>query len=69
MAAKNNIIAISLFEKTRTVMWNDTGGGTIYLFLYSLFNDAFIISDYTASNERMIANNELERMWKEAAVA
>jgi hypothetical protein len=41
------------------------------LFIYSLFNDAFSISNYTASNERMrmIVNNELERMWKEAVVA
>jgi hypothetical protein len=30
-----------------------------------LFNDVFITSDYTVSNERMIANNELKRMWKE----
>jgi hypothetical protein len=28
-----------------------------------------MISDYIASNERMIVNNELERMWKEAVVA
>jgi xanthine dehydrogenase iron-sulfur cluster and FAD-binding subunit A len=41
------------------------------LFIYSLFNDAFSISDYRASNERMrmTVNNELERMWKEAVVA
>jgi hypothetical protein len=43
--------------------------GTEYLFIYSLFNDAFIISDYIASNERMIVNNELESMWKEAVMA
>jgi hypothetical protein len=41
----------------------------IYLFIYSLFNDAFSISDYIASNKRMIVNNELERMWKETVVA
>jgi hypothetical protein len=41
----------------------------IYLFTYSLFNDAVSISDYIASNERMIVNNELERMWKETVVA
>jgi hypothetical protein len=41
----------------------------MFIFIYSLFNDAFIISDYIVSNERMIVNNELERMWKEAAVA
>jgi hypothetical protein len=40
-----------------------------FLFIYSLFNDAFSISDYIASNERMIVKNELERMWKEAVVA
>jgi hypothetical protein len=34
----------------------------------SLFNDAFSILDYISSNERMIVNNELERMWKEAVV-
>jgi hypothetical protein len=34
-----------------------------------LFNDAFSSSDYVASNESMILNNELEWMWKEAAVA
>jgi hypothetical protein len=40
-------------------------------FIYSLFKDAFSISDKTASNERMmmIVNNELEKMWKEAVVA
>jgi hypothetical protein len=40
-----------------------------YLFIYSLFNDAFSISDYITSNERMIVNNELERMWNEVVVA
>jgi hypothetical protein len=39
------------------------------LFIYSLFNDSFSISYYIASNEMMIVNNELERMWKEAVVA
>jgi hypothetical protein len=28
IAAKNNIIAISFFKKTITVIWNDTGWGT-----------------------------------------
>jgi hypothetical protein len=41
---------------------------TFYSFIYSLFNDAFNSSDYIASNERMIVNNELERIWKEAVV-
>jgi hypothetical protein len=40
-----------------------------FLFIYSLFNDAFSSSDYTASSEKMIVNNELERIWKEAVVA
>jgi hypothetical protein len=40
----------------------------LVLFIYSLFNYAFSISDCTVSNERMIVNNELERMWKEAVV-
>jgi hypothetical protein len=31
---------------------------SIYLFIYSLFNDDFSRSDYAASNERMIVNNE-----------
>jgi hypothetical protein len=30
-----------------------------YLFTCSLFNDAFSISDYIASDKRMIVNNEL----------
>jgi hypothetical protein len=37
-------------------------------FICGLFNDAFSISDYASSNERMIVNNELEMMWKEAVV-
>jgi hypothetical protein len=44
----------------------DTGS---ILFIYSLFNDAFSDTDYIASNERVIVNNELERMWKEVVVA
>jgi hypothetical protein len=38
-------------------------------FIYSLFNDAFSVSDFIASNEMIMVNNELERMWKEAVVA
>jgi hypothetical protein len=38
-------------------------------FIYDLFNDAFRILDYTALNGRMILNNELERMWKEAVIS
>lgn len=37
----------------------------ILVCLFSLFNNTFIISDYTVSNERMIMNNELEKMWME----
>jgi hypothetical protein len=40
-----------------------------YLFVYSLFNDAFSSSDHISSDYRMIVNNELERTSKEAAVA
>jgi hypothetical protein len=40
-----------------------------YLFIYSLFKNAFSSSDYIASNERIMVNNELERMWKEAVIA
>jgi hypothetical protein len=36
--------------------------------IYSLFNDAFSSSDYIASDERMIGNNESESMWKEVVV-
>jgi hypothetical protein len=35
----------------------------------SLFKDAFINSDYIASNEGMAVNNELERVWKEVVLA
>jgi hypothetical protein len=38
-------------------------------FIYNLFNGTVSISDKKASDERMIVNNELERMWKEAVVA
>jgi hypothetical protein len=41
----------------------------IYLFFYDVFNNAFSNLDYIESNGRMIVNNELERMRKEAAVA
>jgi hypothetical protein len=39
------------------------------LFIYTLFNDPFNDSDYTASNVRMTVNNELERVWKEVVIA
>ena len=35
-------------------------------FIPSLFNDALNCYDYTESNERVLVNNELERMWKKA---
>jgi hypothetical protein len=40
------------------------------LFVYSLFNDAVSHPGYrpVVSNERMIVNNELDMMWKEATV-
>jgi hypothetical protein len=39
----------------------------IYLFLVYL--TTLSVSEYMASNERLIVNNELEMMWKEAVVA
>jgi hypothetical protein len=43
---------------------------SMYIFIYSLFNDALSNSGYIrrASNGGMIVNNELERMYKEVAV-
>jgi hypothetical protein len=41
----------------------------IFLFIYSLFNNACSSSDYIALNERMVMNNELERMQKEVVMA
>jgi hypothetical protein len=38
-------------------------------FIWALFNDAVTQSDYTASSDWMVVNNELERTWKEAVVA
>jgi hypothetical protein len=35
----------------------------------SLFNYDFISSDYIVLSDWLIANNELERMWKEAVMA
>jgi hypothetical protein len=40
-----------------------------YLSFYSLFSCVFSVSGYVVSNKRMIVNNELERMWKEAVMA
>jgi hypothetical protein len=41
----------------------------LYLFICSLFNDAANNSYYVALNDRIVVNNELERIWKEAVVA
>jgi hypothetical protein len=35
------------------------------LFICGLFNNNISISDYTTPNDRMIMNNELERLWKQ----
>jgi hypothetical protein len=37
--------------------------------LRGLFNDAFSISEFTASNGKTIVNNEPKRMWKEVGVS
>jgi hypothetical protein len=42
-------------------------GLLLLLLLSGLFHDAVSISDYVMSNGRMMVNNELERIWKEAA--
>jgi hypothetical protein len=56
---------------SRRHTWRSLNGlsNTIYIFIYSLFKDAFSSSDYIAWNERMIVNYELERLWKEEVVA
>jgi hypothetical protein len=67
------ITCITLFDIQKILIVNGLSVNvnpiTKNLFVYSLFNDVFSISDYIASNERMIVNNELGRMWKEAVVA
>jgi hypothetical protein len=41
-----------------------------FVFIRDLLNDDVNSSDYIMSNnERMIMNNELERIWKEAVMA
>jgi hypothetical protein len=40
----------------------------IYLFIVYL-TTLSVSQDYLASNEKMIVNNVMERMWKEAVVA
>jgi hypothetical protein len=37
----------------------------IYLLIYALFSNVVNSSDHTVSNDRIIVNNELERMEKE----
>jgi hypothetical protein len=64
------VALLSLIE----VYWCFRGAYCLHLqgydngFIYSLFNDIFSISNYTALN-KMTVSNELERMWKEASVA
>jgi hypothetical protein len=41
----------------------------VYIFICCSFNGAVGNSDCTASNYWMMMNNELEMLWKEAAVA
>jgi hypothetical protein len=41
----------------------------IYLFIHGFFNDIVSISDCIVSNGRMMANNELEKMWKKEVMA
>jgi hypothetical protein len=38
---------------------------TLYFLIYSLFNEAISISDYTASNNWTVMISELELMWKD----
>jgi hypothetical protein len=40
----------------------------LFLFISDFFNDAVTSSDNVASNDRMISEYELERIWKEAAM-
>jgi hypothetical protein len=62
------ISLLKILENRFPLLYSGRTWQFIYLFIYSLFNDAFSVSDYIASNERMLVNNELERMWKEADV-
>jgi hypothetical protein len=59
----------SRFQFLSTVSLCNTQKEPLTIFIYSIFNDVFCISHYITSNERMIVNNELERIWKEAVVA
>jgi hypothetical protein len=40
----------------------------MHLYIYGLFNDAVCSSDYIASDDRTVVNDEWKRMRKEAAV-
>jgi uncharacterized membrane protein len=42
---------------------------SIYVFIYGLFNDAVSSLDCILSNDRIVNDNELERMWREMAMA
>jgi hypothetical protein len=61
----NKLVSYSLFEIRENYMTVDRCGFFIYL---CLFNDAVSNPDYVASNELMIVNTELERMWKETVM-
>jgi hypothetical protein len=41
----------------------------IILLIFIVYLTTLSVSHYIASNERIIVNNELERMWKEAVMA
>jgi hypothetical protein len=43
---------------------DSTPGLLLYLFICSLCNNALSNSDYTESNDLMVMNNELERVWE-----
>jgi hypothetical protein len=40
-----------------------------HLFIYYLFKDVVGSSDFTVSNDRMIMNSQLERIWKKVIMA
>jgi hypothetical protein len=44
-------------------------GLSIYLFIFNLLKDVVSIPVYITSNNLMIANNKLERTWKEVVVS
>jgi hypothetical protein len=42
---------------------------SIYLFICGVFYDAVSISDSITSNDKIMVNNEFEKIWKEAVMA